>query len=112
MSRPQDRVSAAPEAQDVAQEAERWQAATRAPHVAAHPERREPFLTQALKWPIEPLYTPADLEAAGFDYLTDLGFPGEYPYTRGTQPNGHRSALWTMSQVTGFGKGEDWGCRG
>jgi methylmalonyl-CoA mutase N-terminal domain/subunit len=79
--------------------------------VAQHPERRQPFLTQALKWPIKPLYTPADLEAAGFDYLKDLGFPGEYPYTRGTQPNGHRSHLWTMSQVTGFGKGEDWAKR-
>ena len=111
MSRAQDRITPAPETQQVAQEAQRWQAATRAPHVAAHPERREPFLTQALKWPIKPLYTPADLEAAGFDYLSDLGFPGEYPYTRGTQPNGHRSALWTMSQVTGFGKGEDWARR-
>jgi len=90
---------------------ERWEREVRAPFVAQAPERRDPFTTQALKWPIKALYTPADLEACGFDYATDLGYPGEYPFTRGTQPNGHRSSLWTMSQVTGFGKGEDWARR-
>ena len=89
----------------------RWEREIRGPHVDDHPERRDPFLTQALKWPINPLYTPADLDAAGFDYLDDLGFPGEYPYTRGTSPNGHRSDFWTMTQVTGFGKGEAWAKR-
>jgi methylmalonyl-CoA mutase N-terminal domain/subunit len=89
----------------------RWQEETRAPFVAANPERRDPFLTQAMKWPIEALYTPVDLEAAGFDYEKDLGFPGEYPFTRSTSPNGHRSRFWTMSQVTGFGKSEDWAKR-
>ncbi|MDZ7785286.1 MAG: methylmalonyl-CoA mutase family protein [Halioglobus sp.] len=92
-------------------EAARWQRETRGPFVAEHPERREAFQTQALKWPVNPLYTPADLEAVGFDYLQDLGFPGEYPYTRGTAPNGHRSDFWTMTQVTGFGKGEEWAKR-
>ena len=113
MSRPLDRIHPAPEAppSEVAAQAQRWETQTRAPFVAAHPERREEFVTQALKWPIKPLYTPADLEAAGFDYLQDVGFPGEYPFTRGTQPNGHRSNLWTMSQVTGFGRGEDWAKR-
>ncbi len=92
-------------------EAARWEAETRGPFVAASPERRDPFVTQALNWPIKPLYTPADLDAIGFDYLTDLGFPGEYPYTRSTKPNGHRSQLWTMTQVTGFGKGQAWSKR-
>ena len=96
---------------NVREETERWDEEIRAPFVAANPERRDPFVTQALKWPIKPLYTPADLEAAGFDYLEDLGFPGEYPYTRGTRPNGHRSSFWTMTQVTGFGKGEEWSKR-
>lgn len=92
-------------------ETERWNAETRGPFVATAPERRDPFVTQALKWPIKPLYTPADLDAIGFDYLKDVGFPGEYPYTRSTKPNGHRSSFWTMTQVTGFGKGEDWAKR-
>lgn len=96
---------------DLAGELQRWERDTRAPFVSGHPERRDAFLTQALRWPIKPLYTPADLAACGFDYLSDLGFPGEYPYTRATQPNGHRSNFWTMTQVTGFGKGEDWARR-
>lgn len=96
---------------NIAAEAARWEAETRGPFVAANPERRDPFVTQALKWPIKPLYTPEDLDAVGFDYLKDLGFPGEYPYTRSTKPNGHRSQYWTMTQVTGFGKGEAWAKR-
>jgi len=96
---------------NIAAATERWEAETRGPFVAANPERRDPFTTQALKWPIKPLYTPADLDAAGFDYMKDVGFPGEYPYTRSTMPNGHRSGFWTMTQVTGFGKGEDWAKR-
>ena len=95
----------------VAEDQARWERETRAPYVEAHPERKPAFRTQALKWPVKSIYTPADLEAAGFDYLSDLGFPGEYPYTRGTNPNGHRSNLWTMTQVTGFGKGEAWAKR-
>ncbi len=88
-----------------------WEQDTRAPYVAANPERADAFVTQALRWPVAALYTPADLQAAGFDYLKDLGFPGQYPFTRGTSPNGHRSKLWTMTQVTGFGRGEDWSKR-
>ena len=113
MSRPRDHIATPLTAanEDIASEAQRWESETRAPYVRKHPERRDPFLTQALRWPIRPLYTPADLAACGFDYLKDLGFPGQYPYTRGTQPNGHRSKFCTMTQVTGFGKGEDWARR-
>jgi methylmalonyl-CoA mutase, N-terminal domain len=113
MGRPLDQLPVdAPAAnEDLEAEVQRWERDTRAPFIAGHPERRDPFLTQALRWPIQPLYTPADLAACGFDYLSDLGFPGEYPFTRGTQPNGHRSSFWTMTQVTGFGKGEDWARR-
>ncbi len=96
---------------NIVAQTERWERETRSPAVEAAPERRNPFVTQALKWPIKPLYSPADLDAVGFDYLRDLGFPGEYPYTRGTRPNGHRSDFWTMTQVTGFGKGEEWSKR-
>lgn len=48
------------------------------------------------------LSTPLDLAADGFDYLRDLGFPGEYPYTRGVQRNMYRGKLWTMRQFAGF----------
>lgn len=107
----EDGADAASSSDSIAAAAARWQAETRAPFVADNPERRDEFVTQSLKWSVNPLYTPADLEATDFDYLKDVGFPGEYPYTRGTGPNGHRSALWTMTQVTGFGKGEEWSKR-
>jgi methylmalonyl-CoA mutase, N-terminal domain len=54
---------------------------------------------------VNPLYTPVDLE--GFDYLRDLGFPGEYPYTRGVQNNMYRGKLWTMRQFAGFSSAEE-----
>jgi methylmalonyl-CoA mutase N-terminal domain/subunit len=54
---------------------------------------------------IKELYTPADL--ADFDYLGDLNFPGEYPYTRGIHPTMYRGRLWTMRQFSGFGTAED-----
>lgn len=48
------------------------------------------------------LSTPDTLEADGFNYLNDLGFPGEYPFTRGVQRNMYRGKLWTMRQFAGF----------
>jgi len=47
------------------------------------------------------IYTPADL--AGFDYMRDLGFPGEFPYTRGPQPTMYRARPWTVRMFSGFG---------
>jgi len=88
-------------------EVSRWRQETLQPQREASGERKSAFTTQAMKWPIEPLYTPADLDEIGFDYLADCGFPGEYPYTRGTEPGGYRTKLWSMTQVSGFGTGED-----
>src|SRR5258708_33541118 len=51
------------------------------------------------------LSTPLDLP--DFDYLEDLGFPGEYPYTRGVHATGHRGKLWTMRLFSGFGSAEE-----
>ena len=51
--------------------------------------------------PLKATYNPADL--AGMDYLRDLGFPGEYPYTRGVAPLGYRTRGWTVRQVMGVG---------
>ena len=52
---------------------------------------------------IKPVYTPKDLEEAGFDPEKDLARPGEYPFTRGIHPQGYRSREWTTRQYTGFG---------
>ncbi len=54
---------------------------------------------------IKPLYTPEDIE--GKDYLNDIGFPGQYPYTRGIHSTGYRGKVWTMRQFAGFGSPED-----
>src|SRR5450759_4339402 len=54
---------------------------------------------------VNPLYTPADL--SGTDYDRDLGYPGQYPYTRGVQTTMYRGRLWTMRQYAGMGDAEE-----
>jgi len=68
------------------------------------PERRTEFRTSA-GIPLERLYTP--LAVREMEYLRDLGFPGEYPFTRGVQPTMYRGRLWTMRQYSGFGTAEE-----
>jgi len=67
-------------------------------------ERGIRFTTVSGK-PIELLYTPDDI--AHLKYLADIGFPGEFPYTRGIHPTMYRERLWTMRQFAGFGTPED-----
>ena len=59
--------------------------------------------------PIEPLYTPDDI--SDVDYERDLGYPGEYPFTRGVYPTMYRGRLWTMRQFAGFGSAEQTNAR-
>src|SRR5436190_1406385 len=68
--------------------------------VGKAPTRPEPPTTVS-GTPIEPLYTPDNLN--GFDYDTDLGYPGQYPFARGVHASMYRSRLWTMRQFAGFG---------
>jgi methylmalonyl-CoA mutase, N-terminal domain len=77
----------------------RWRATTRAKAVAASPERRPTFATTS-ELPIADVYTPDDV--AGLDPASDLGLPGEYPFTRGVQATMYRSRFWTMRQYAGF----------
>ena len=101
------KVSGARGSERLRGEQERWEGETLKPCLERGGERLQAFTTQSVKWPIKSLYTPLDLGEVGFDYLTDCGFPGEFPYTRGTEANGYRTQLWTMSQVSGFGTGAD-----
>ena len=55
----------------------------------------------------KPVYSRADLESTGFDPIKDLGFPGEFPFTRGIQPTMYRGRLWTMRQYAGMGDAEE-----
>jgi methylmalonyl-CoA mutase N-terminal domain/subunit len=74
---------------------ERWEKEN-----ASAPKREQPPTTVS-GVPIEPLYTPDNLE--GFDPEVDLGYPGQYPFTRGVHASMYRSRLWTMRQFAGFG---------
>jgi len=67
-------------------------------------ERDYPFETSDGA-PVDPVYAPDDVD--GQKYLEQLGFPGEYPYTRGVQPTMYRGRLWTMRQYAGFGDAEE-----
>ena len=68
------------------------------------PERKKAFSTGSDK-EVKRLYTPLNIE--GMDYEEDLGFPGQYPYTRGVQPTMYRGRLWTMRQYAGFATAEE-----
>jgi methylmalonyl-CoA mutase, N-terminal domain len=73
-------------------------------HRALHGERRERFTTVS-SMEIQPIYTPLDVQR--HDFAEKIGFPGEYPYTRGVQPNMYRGRLWTMRMFAGMGTAEE-----
>ncbi|HEV8225249.1 MAG TPA: methylmalonyl-CoA mutase family protein, partial [Rubrobacteraceae bacterium] len=77
---------------------ERWEEA-----YSKNSERDAEFSTMS-GIPIKPLYTPDDVEGS---YDEKLGYPGEYPYTRGVYPNMYRGRLWTVRQFAGFGDAEE-----
>ena len=87
---------------------EKWEETSLQKTLSVLPERREKFETTSSE-PIERLYTPLDV--ADLDYDTDLGNPGEYPYTRGVHPTMHRGKLWTMRMFAGFGTAEETNAR-
>jgi len=77
-----------------------WEAGALKKTLDRAPERQAGFATTS-GIPLERVYTP--LDAADQDYGRDLGFPGEYPFTRGVQPTMYRGRFWTMRQYAGFG---------
>jgi len=90
--------------QDQSHSAAEWYEKTYGPARARAGERQERFETLS-GIEIKPLYTPEDL--AGWDYHSRLGYPGEYPYTRGIQPTMYRGRLWTMRQYAGYADAEE-----
>jgi methylmalonyl-CoA mutase N-terminal domain/subunit len=71
---------------------------------AHEPERQTRFMTTSSE-PIDRLYTPDDFSQA--EYMDRLGFPGQWPFTRGVHATGHRGRLWTMRMFAGFGNAEE-----
>ncbi len=81
-----------------------WQDTTLAKALEKAPERQERFeFTSGTE--IKALYAPEDLD--GQDYSERIGYPGEYPFTRGIQPTMYRGRLWTMRQYAGFASAEE-----
>ena len=80
-----------------------WEEGPLATALQRAPERADGFAASSLD--VARLYTPLDV--ADLDYGRDLGFPGEYPFTRGVQPTMYRGRLWTMRQYAGFGTAEE-----
>jgi methylmalonyl-CoA mutase, N-terminal domain len=81
-----------------------WSESTLRKAVERSPGRPDPFETSSGA-EVDVLYTPEEL--ASWDYLEKLGFPGQYPYTRGVQPTMYRGRLWTMRQYAGFADAEE-----
>lgn len=89
---------------EIAREQDKWEETTLQRTLARFPERQDEFLTTSNE-PVERLYTPLDV--ADLDYNKDIGFPGEYPYTRGIHATMYRGKKWTMRMFAGFGTAEE-----
>jgi methylmalonyl-CoA mutase N-terminal domain/subunit len=87
---------------EIRRQKEKWEKGTLEKSFEKLPERGE-FRTSSDIY-VNRVLTPADL--SGLDYLHDLGFPGEYPFTRGIYPTMYRARPWTMRQYAGFGTAE------
>jgi methylmalonyl-CoA mutase N-terminal domain/subunit len=83
------------------QRRQRWEAEKVMPAIRKLPERKETFVTDS-GIELERLYLPIES-----DYLTRVGFPGEYPFARGIHPTMYRNRFWTMRQYAGFGTAEE-----
>ncbi|MDG5817224.1 methylmalonyl-CoA mutase family protein [Natronococcus sp. A-GB7] len=90
--------------ESIRQAGEEWEEETLEATLEAHGERQDRFATVS-NLEVDRLYTPEDV--SDLDYLEDLGFPGEEPYTRGPYPTMYRGRTWTMRQFAGFGTAEE-----
>jgi methylmalonyl-CoA mutase N-terminal domain/subunit len=87
----------------IMRERERWDKTTVPRWIHSHPERKSEFHNIS-EMRMKRLYTPEDIK--DLDYTRDLGFPGEYPFTRGLHATMYRGRLWTMRQFSGYGTAE------
>ena len=90
--------------EEIREDLYRWEKATLRKLLERAPERKPKFETFS-GIEVKRVYTPLDVE--GLDYKEDLGLPGEYPMTRGIQPNMYRGRFWTMRQYAGFATAEE-----
>ena len=85
----------------MAESKQEWRDSTLSRVTARFPERRESFETDS-GITLDTVYTPEDKTTDDTDYRESIGYPGEFPYTRGVQPNMYRGRIWTMRQYSGY----------
>lgn len=88
----------------VKQQKKEWEENLVRPAIEKYPERKQNFVTGSSD-SIERIYSPEQME--GLDYVDNIGFPGQYPFTRGVQPTMYRGRFWTMRQYAGFGTAQE-----
>src|SRR3954462_3496497 len=88
---------------DIGGKREQWEADELAAFTRRQPEAKQNYETLS-GIPVKRVYTPEDTSNIPFE---EIGFPGQYPFTRGPYPTMYRGRLWTMRQIAGFGTGED-----
>ena len=89
--------------EEITKRRELWEKEILQKWLCMKPERQKEFKTLS-EIPVKRIYTPEDIK--DIDYLRDLGFPGEYPFTRGIHATMYRARLWTMRQFSGYGTAE------
>ncbi|KAA3645476.1 MAG: methylmalonyl-CoA mutase [Chloroflexi bacterium] len=87
-------------------EKKRWEEGKLKPVLDKYPERKERFQSTYGE-DVPRLLTPEEVGASDDDYPQKLGFPGEYPFTRGVQPSMYRGRFWTMRQYAGYASAEE-----
>jgi methylmalonyl-CoA mutase N-terminal domain/subunit len=103
MTRQAERSQAERTEAEIRDAQQQWESGALARVLERYPERRERFATSSAE--ARRVYTPLDVPE--LDYVEDIGFPGQYPFTRGVQPTMYRGRLWTMRQYAGFGTAEE-----
>src|SRR3954462_557559 len=88
---------------DIGGKREQWEADELAAFTRKQPEAKQKYETLS-GIPVKRVYSPEDTANIPFE---EIGFPGQYPFTRGPYPTMYRGRLWTMRQIAGFGTGED-----
>lgn len=81
-----------------------WEEKTLNPFLKQYPEQKEKFVTGSNR-EVKRIYTPLDIDYQ--NYFENIGFPGDYPFTRGVQPTMYRGKYWTMRQYAGFGTAKE-----
>jgi len=97
-------MSSSSKLEELQHKLQQWEDTTLQSSLSEGKERKDTFITTSSE-PVDRLYTPLDIP--DLDYKRDLGFPGEYPYTRGIHPTMYRGRPWTMRMFAGFGTAEE-----